>query len=111
MPIKDEKIELRCCAPLKHELHRLRRMIGARSLSATARQILEATVLSESTSLPASTIPAMRDVALQLDRVASALQRLLLSSSCLDNSEEINRVLSQIESVSRQAKDLLSPRR
>jgi hypothetical protein len=111
MPTKDEKIEMRCCAELKHELHRLRRLTGSRSLSATARLLLEETVTSKSTSLSATVIPAMRDLTLHLDRLASALQRLLLSQSCLERNEDIHRVLAQIESLSHRAKDFLPPKR
>jgi len=108
---KDEKIELRCSQEMKAGLNRLCLLMGAKSLSQTAREVIAAAIASGGAHTYAATIPALRVMAIHLDRLASTLQRLMLSSITLEREAAISRTLAEVESLSHRAKDLLPPKR
>lgn len=82
MPIKENRIEFRCTAAMKSRLLELRPLLGVRTLSEAARAMLERLLVAPTAAIPWTvTIPALREIALHLDRIASALQRCLLDGS------------------------------
>lgn len=100
MPIKDDRVEFRCPAAMKRRLLECRPLIGARTLSQTARTLLERLIENPDANSPWASVPALMDLARHLDRIASALQRCLLDGSApTDCLKDLPGLMAQIREL------------
>lgn len=100
MPIKTTRIEFRCTEALRHRLLDLRPLLGVRTLSAVARRLAEIAVKDPDGKSPWASVPALKEIALHLDRIASALQRSLLTGTPLgEHLNEVEMLLARLRDV------------
>ena len=100
MPIKTARIEFRCTDSLRNRLLDLRPLLGVRTLSAVIRRLAEIAVKDPGSRSPWASVPALKEIALHLDRIASALQRgLLTGAPAGEHLKEIEMFLAQLRDV------------
>jgi hypothetical protein len=100
MPIKTARIEFRCTEALRRHLLDLRPLLGVRTLSAVARRLAEIAVKDPRGKSPWTSVPALKEIALHLDRIASALQRgLLTGAPAEEHLKEIEIFLARLRDV------------
>lgn len=100
MPIKDDRIEFRCTTAMKCWLQGCRPAVGARSLSQAARTLLERMMENVGTANAWGAVPALKEVALHLDRIAGALQRSALEGTALEETlRDLHAVLGRIRAL------------
>jgi predicted ATPase len=78
MPVKDTKIEFRCPNTMRQSLLDLRPALGTKTVSDTARKILRGALEGFDTHHPWHDLQSFREMALHLDRIASAAQKARL---------------------------------
>ncbi len=74
--------------------------LGLRTLSAIIRRLADLAVRDPSGRAPWVAVPELKDVALHLDRIASALQRCLLTGSPVgDHLREVETMLARLRDM------------
>lgn len=100
MPIKTARIEFRCTDSLRHRLLDLRPLLGVRTLSAVIRRLAEIAVKDPAGKSPWVSVPALKEIALHLDRITSALQRgLLTGAPAGEHLKEVEMLLARLGEV------------
>lgn len=100
MPIKTARIEFRCTKALRRHLLDLGPHFGLRTLSAIIRRLAELAVKDPSGRAPWVAVPTLKEVALHLDRIASALQRCLLTGGPVgDHLQEVETMLARLGDI------------
>ncbi|MBI3444636.1 MAG: hypothetical protein HY055_04605 [Magnetospirillum sp.] len=100
MPIKTARIEFRGTEALRRHLLDLRPLLGVRTLSVVARRLAEIAVKDSGGKSPWASVPALKEIALHLDRITSALQRgLLTSAPAGEHLKEIEMMLARLGDV------------
>ncbi|CUW41639.1 protein of unknown function [Magnetospirillum sp. XM-1] len=85
---------------LRSRLLDLRPLLGVRTLSAVVRRLAEIAVKNPGGKSPWASVPALKEIALHLDRIASALQRgLLTSAPAGEHLKEVKMLLARLEDV------------
>jgi hypothetical protein len=97
MPAKTARIEFRCTETLRHCLLDLRPLLGVRTLSAVIHRLAENAIRVPGGRIPWASAPALPQIALHLDRIASSLQRGLLTGAPLgEHLREVEIVLARL---------------